>query len=171
MTVKLLVMGVSGCGKTTVARAIAAALDCTAVEGDDYHLPSSQDKMERGVPLMDADRIPWLDALGALLRDAEGRLVMSCSALKRAYRDRLRAAEPTLRFVYVHIDIGEAKRRVASRSSHFFPTSLVDSQFAALESPEGEPGVLRVEAAEPVAAQCEAVLRWLAIPPYSSAPS
>jgi len=171
MSVKLLVMGVSGCGKTTATRALAAALDCAAVEGDDYHLPSSQDKMDRGVPLTDADRIPWLDALGALLNDADGRLVMSCSALKRTYRDRLRAADPMLRFVYVHIDIDEARRRVASRASHFFPASLVDSQFAALESPEGELGVLRVEAAEPVAAQCEAVLRWLAIPPCSSAPS
>ncbi len=169
MSVKLLVMGVSGCGKTTVAGAIATALDCTAVEGDDHHPPSSQDKMGRGIPLTDADRIPWLDTLGSLLKDADGRLVMSCSALKRAYRDRLRAAEPTLRFVYVHVDIDEAKRRVAARASHFFPASLVDSQFAALESPEGEPGVLRVEATEPVAAQCEAVLHWLAISPYSPA--
>lgn len=168
MKLKLLVMGVSGCGKTTVAEAIAAALNCAAVEGDDYHLPCSQDKMERGIPLTDADRLPWLDALGALLKDAQGSLVISCSALKRSYRDRLRAAEPKLRFVYVHIDIDEAKRRVASRTGHFFPASLVDSQFAALESPEGEPGVLRVEASEPVAAQCEAVLRWRAIPSCSN---
>ena len=120
--------------------------------------------MKRGLPLVDADRMPWLDALGALLQAAEGSVVLSCSALKRSYRDRLRAAEPALRIVYVHIDLDEAKRRVAARASHFFPASLVENQMATLESPEGEPGVLRVEATQPVGAQCEAVLRWLAIP-------
>jgi gluconokinase len=161
MSVKLLVMGVSGCGKTTVAKAIARALDCEVVEGDDHHLPSSQGKMARGIPLNDSDRLPWLDRLGGILRDTDGSLVMTCSALKRAYRERLRAAEPALRFVHVHIAIDDAKRRVALRSSHFFPPSLVDSQFEALESPEGEPCVLRVESSEPVAAQCEAVMHWL----------
>jgi gluconokinase len=161
MSLKLGVMGISGCGKTTVAKAIARALDCEVVEGDDYHLPSSQEKMARGIPLSDADRLPWLDALGVVLQKADGSLVMSCSALKRAYRERLRAAEPALLFVYVHNGVEDARRRVALRSSHFFPPTLVDSQFKTLESPEGEPGVLRVEASEPVAAQCEAILRWL----------
>lgn len=168
MNFKVLVMGVSGCGKSTVAAAIGRALRCPTIEGDDHHLPSSRDKMKRGIALTDDDRTPWLDILGELLKDAEGSMVLSCSALKRSYRERLRIAEPGLRIVYVHIGIVEARRRVAARASHFFPASLVDNQFATLMTPQGEPGVLQVEAAQPVAAQCEAVLRWLGEPSAAS---
>ena len=161
MTSKLMVMGVSGCGKSTVAARLAQALGCPLIEGDDYHLPQSQDKMRRGIALGDADRDPWLDRLGAMLAEAPGSVVLTCSALKRSYRERLRAAEPQLRVVFIDIDIDESRKRVAARPSHLFPASLVDNQFATLESPVGEPGVFRIEATDSLDAQCNAVLRWL----------
>lgn len=158
---KLLVMGVSGCGKSSTAAALARALGALMIEGDDHHLPRSQEKMRSGIALDDEDRDPWLDRLGALAAESAGHVVFTCSALKRRYRDRLRAAEPALRIVYIEIAPDEARARVAARSAHWFPASLVDNQFATLEPPLGEPGVLRVDAAWTVAAQCEAVLRWL----------
>ena len=94
---QLVVMGVSGCGKSTLATALARALGGTVVEGDAYHLQSSQAKMRAGEPLTDADREPWLDRLGELLAAARGDVVLSCSALKRRYRERLRARAARLR--------------------------------------------------------------------------
>ncbi len=157
----VVVMGVAGCGKSTVGLALAEALGCRFVEGDDYHLPESQRKMHDGIALTDADREPWLDRIGELFAAEPASLVVSCSALKRRYRDRLRAKEPGLRFVFVEIDREESARRVGSRPGHLFPTSLVDSQFEALESPVGEAGVLAVPATEPVEVQVEAAMRWL----------
>src|SRR5690606_31080968 len=101
---KLVVMGVSGSGKTTLAGHLARRLGADLVEGDDHHLPASKAKMSRGIALDDADRVPWLDALGALLAGATRPVVLTCSALKRHYRDRLRAHAPGLRFVYIDID-------------------------------------------------------------------
>ncbi|VTU23694.1 Thermoresistant gluconokinase [Variovorax sp. SRS16] len=168
MPFKLLVMGVSGCGKSTVAAGLAGALGVALIEGDDHHLPQSQDKMRRGIALTDADREPWLDQLGVLLADAQGGVVLTCSALRRRYRDRLRAAEPALQIVFIEISPEEARARVAARASHFFPASLVANQFDALESPLGEPGVLPVDATWTIEAQCDAVLRWLAPAPSHS---
>ena len=159
--IRLVVMGVAGCGKSTIGAALAHALGCRFVEGDDYHLPESQRKMRAGIALDDADREPWLDALVGVFVADGGDLVVSCSALKRRYRDRLRAGVPGLGFVYVDIDREEAARRVASRPGHLFPVALEASQFAALESPVGEAGVLRVAATDPVEAQVAAALRWL----------
>lgn len=159
---RLVVMGVAGSGKSTLGRAVAEALGCRWVEGDDYHLPESQRKMREGIALTDDDRWPWLDQLGGLLGAAgEGGLVVGCSALKRRYRDRLREGAGGLRFVFVDIDREEAARRVASRPGHLFPASLVASQFEALESPVGEPGVVAVAATDPTGRQVDAVLRWL----------
>ena len=160
-TEKIVVMGVAGCGKSTLAVEIAQALGCRAVEGDDYHLPESQHKMREGIPLQDADREPWLDKLGEVLAAEPGDLVLACSALKRRYRDRLRARVPGLKFVYVDITPEEAARRVGSRPGHLFPTSLVTSQFEALESPVGEDRVVRVDATAPRGTQVAEVLRWL----------
>ena len=158
---KLLVMGVAGCGKSTVAAGLARALHGLLIEGDDYHLPESRDKMRRGIALNDSDREPWLARLGSLMASAPDHTVLTCSALKRDYRDRLRRAEPSLKIVYLEISREASKARVAARPGHLFPASLVDNQFMVLEPPVGEPGVLRTDATQPVQAQCDAVLRWL----------
>ncbi|BEP64539.1 gluconokinase, GntK/IdnK-type (plasmid) [Variovorax sp. V213] len=158
---KLLVMGVSGCGKSSTAAALAQTLGAQMIEGDDHHLPQSQEKMRSGIALDDEDRGPWLDRLGTLMAESAGHVVLACSALKRRYRERLRAAEPTLKIVYIDIAPEEARARVEARSTHWFPASLVDNQFATLEPPVGEPGVLRIDARWTTAVQCEATIRWL----------
>jgi gluconokinase len=161
---RLVVMGVAGSGKSVLAQSLSRRLGCPMLEGDDFHLASSQDKMRAGIPLEDADRTPWLDRLGAQLASHGGDVVLSCSALKRRYRDRLRTLVPGLRFVYIEIDLQTAARRVEARSGHLFPRSLVTSQFAALESPVGEEGVFQVSALEPTDAQVSSVVQWLAQP-------
>jgi gluconokinase len=165
MTTKLVVMGVAGCGKSVLAERLARQLGCTLLEGDDFHLPASQEKMRAGIALDDADREPWLARLGALLATPGENLVLSCSALKRKYRDQLRTFVPDLRFVYLEIDVHTAAKRVESRSGHLFPKSLVTSQFAVLESPVGEAGVLPVSALLPTEAQVKAVTDWLTARP------
>ncbi|WP_326543212.1 gluconokinase [Pseudorhodoferax sp.] len=168
MATKLVVMGVSGCGKSSLGAALAQALQARLIEGDDYHPRENQDKMHRGIALTDADRWPWLERIGALVRDEGAQpVVLTCSALKRAYRDRLRALEPVLQFVFVDITEDEARARVGARQGHFFPAQLVANQFAALESPVGEPGVVRVDALLPLQAQCDAVLQQLATTPQA----
>jgi len=155
-------MGVSGCGKSSLAAAVAQAEGAPLIEGDDFHSPANRDKMSRGVALTDADRDGWLTALASELRNApQGGVVLSCSALKRAYRERLRSAAPGLRFVFLDIPRDAALARVAGRGNHFFSAGLVDSQFATLESPVGEPGVLRVDAQAPLAQLQADVSRWL----------
>ena len=158
---KVLVMGVAGCGKSTVAGMLATELGAALIEGDEHHPPASQEKMRNGVALLDSDREPWLDRLGALLAGAPGNAVLACSALKRSYRDRLRAAEPALRIVYLEISLAEAHCRVAARKEHFFPPGLVVSQFASLEAPTGEAGVLLLPAYQPLAAQASTIMGWL----------
>jgi gluconokinase len=158
---KILVMGVAGCGKSTVAAELARHLDATLIEGDEHHPPSNQQKMRDGIALQDSDRAPWLDKLGELIAKARGSAVLTCSALKRSYRDRLRAAEPGLRIVYLEITLAEAHCRVGERPGHYFPTGLVASQFAALEVPAEEEGVLRIAATDPLALQSRKILDWL----------
>lgn len=138
-TLAVVVMGVSGCGKSTVGKRLAAELGWEFLDADDYHPPANVAKMARGEPLTDADRAPWLTALAGALaaRLAEGRgVVLACSALKRAYRDRLREAGAGVRFVYLRCDRELIHQRVAARGSHFFPAALVESQFATLEEPD-----------------------------------
>jgi gluconokinase len=160
--VHMVVMGVAGCGKSSLARAVAQAEGLQVVEGDDFHGEASRAKMSQGVALTDADRAGWLDALGDQLRLHPEGLVLTCSALKRAYRDQLRAAAEGLRFVFLDIGREEAHSRVAARAStHFFSASLVDSQFATLESPQGEPGVLRVDARASIPQLSQQVVDWL----------
>lgn len=158
----IVVMGVAGCGKTSVGEALARALGWPFIEGDAHHSPASIAKMQAGQPLTDEDRSGWLERLGQLLV-AQSPVVLSCSALKRAYRDRLRSACPSLRFVYLDIDKPLALQRVAARAAgHIFPASLVDSQFATLETPVAEPGVVTVPAALPLPEQVALALRLLA---------
>jgi gluconokinase len=148
----VVMMGVAGCGKSSLGTAVARAMSMPLIEGDDHHSAASREKMSRGIPLTDRDREGWLDRLADILRAEPRDVVMTCSALKRSYRDRLRAAAPGLRFVFLDIGRDQALERVAGRASdHFFSASLVDSQFATLESPVGEPGVLRVDALAPLA--------------------
>ena len=157
----VVVMGVSGCGKSAVGERIAQSLGLPLIEGDEFHPPSNIDKMRRGLPLDDADRAGWLDQLAAQLALHPAGAVLTCSALKRAYRERLRAAAPALRFVHLQLTQDEALRRVQSRGGHFYPPSLVASQFEALEDPAGEPGVLAVDAALSLDAVATQALGWL----------
>ena len=138
----VVVMGVSGCGKSAVAQLLAQTLGLPLIEGDDFHPPSNIDKMQRGIALADADRADWLLILGAELARCCGGAVLTCSALKRSYRNTLRSAVTDLRFVHLAISPAESLKRVAQRPGHFYPPSLVASQFEALQDPAGEPGVL-----------------------------
>jgi gluconokinase len=158
----IVVMGVAGCGKSSLGHALAAAQGLQVVEGDDFHDEASRQKMGRGIPLTDADREAWLDKLACQLQLRPQGVVLTCSALKRAYRDRLRAAGGGLCFVFMDIARDQAHVRVTSRApTHFFSPSLVDSQFATLERPDGEAGVLRVDALEPLPQLTTQVIAWL----------
>lgn len=144
-------MGVSGCGKSSLGAALARDMELPLIEGDDFHSPESVAKMRAGIALTDADRAGWLTALGLEMARHRGGAVLTCSALKRDYRERLRSAVPGLRFVFMALTREEAERRVAARAgAHMFPASLVANQFATLESPVGEPGVLEVDATAPM---------------------
>ncbi|EPD61484.1 MULTISPECIES: gluconokinase [Streptomyces] len=130
----VVVMGVAGTGKTTIGPLLAARLGVPYAEGDDFHPPANIEKMSAGVPLDDEDRWPWLDAIGTW---AHGRAglggVVSSSALKRSYRDRLRAAAPGVVFVHLTGDRALIENRMSHRKGHFMPTALLDSQFATLQ--------------------------------------
>lgn len=131
----IVVMGVAGTGKTTVGRLLAEALALPYAEGDSYHPAANVAKMSAGIPLDDADRWPWLDAVAEWIRGRTGLGggVVSASCLKRAYRDRLRAAAPGAVFVHLTGERPLIERRMADRTGHFMPATLLDSQFATLE--------------------------------------
>jgi gluconokinase len=157
----LVVMGVAGCGKSSLGGAVAQALGWPLVEGDDFHPPANIAKMKSGVPLTDADRRSWLASLAQEL-STRPNAVLTCSALKRSYRDQLRAAAIGLRFVFLDLTEAAARERVAQRPAHLFPPTLVASQFATLERPDGEAGVLRVDATLAPDLLLAQVLQWLA---------
>jgi gluconokinase len=158
----LVVMGVSGCGKSSVASEAAARLRLPLIEGDDFHSASNQAKMRAGVPLSDDDRAQWLGTLGEQLASSGGA-VLTCSALKRSYRDSLRRACPGLRFAWLELDQNAALARVAQRgAAHLFPPSLVQSQFDTLEPPVGEPATLRLDALMPVQELADRIAAWMA---------
>ena len=155
-------MGVSGCGKSSLGAALARECALPLIEGDDFHSAANVSKMRAGIPLTDADRAGWLATLGDELAGHREGAVLTCSALKRDYRERLRAAVPGLRFVFMALTREEAERRVAARAgAHMFPASLVANQFATLESPVGEAGVLAVDATAPLPALVAQVRAWL----------
>jgi gluconokinase len=158
-------MGVSGCGKSSLALAVAQDLDGSMLEGDVFHPVASQEKMAKGIPLTDQDRAGWLLSLGeALASNCDKPVVLSCSALKKSYRDTLRSYKPNLRFVYLDISPATALARVSSRAvaeGHFFPATLVDNQFATLEVPTGEVGVLTVDATATMPELVAQVRGWL----------
>jgi len=159
----LVFMGVAGCGKSTLGAAVARHVGREWLEGDDFHSDANRSKMAAGQPLTDEDRASWLAALSAQLRERPG-LFLACSALKRAYRDQLREASPGLRFAFLEIDPVEAARRVSSRAAHFFRASLMDSQFTTLEPPQGEAGVLSLDATVPLEQLVTRVTEWLPVP-------
>jgi gluconokinase len=130
-------MGVSGCGKSTVARRLAEAVGGDWLDADDFHSAENKAKMSHGIPLTDDDRWPWLDRLNEELRaaDKEKPLFLACSALKQRYRDRLRNGLPDLRFIYLKGSFELIRSRLAHRSNHFMPAKLLESQFADLEEP------------------------------------
>ena len=159
----IVIMGVAGCGKSSLGGVVAQAAGLPLVEGDDHHSASNREKMQSGVPLTDADRDGWLGTLCEQLRAHPHGVVMTCSALRQAYRTRLRQAASGLQFVFMDITREQAQIRVAARAhAHIFPTALVDSQFATLESPLGESGVLRVDALAPLPQLQSEVAAWLA---------
>jgi gluconokinase len=134
----VVVMGVTGAGKTTVGQRLAAALGAAFLDADDYHPPENVAKMRAGTALTDADRQPWLERLNALLREQAARgasVVLACSALKGAYRTTLLAEVPAARLVYLRGGRDRIAARLATRRGHYMDPALLDSQFAALEEP------------------------------------
>ena len=134
----IVVMGVSGSGKTTVGQLLADALGAEFAEGDAYHPPENIEKMRRGIPLEDADRWPWLHTLAAQIDRwlaAGTMVVLACSALKQSYRDVLARDRPGVRFVHLQGDMALIRLRLDRRRGHYMPATLLDSQFAALETP------------------------------------
>lgn len=139
----VVVMGVSGSGKTSVGAALADALGLSFVDADALHPAANVAKMAAGIPLDDDDRAPWLDAVGRVL--AAGPVVVACSALKRAYRDRLRAAAPDLQLVFLDGGRELLAMRMVGRPDHFMPASLLDSQLATLERPSSDEHPMTVD--------------------------
>jgi gluconokinase len=150
----LVVMGVSGSGKTTVATALADELGLQMIEGDEFHPPANVEKMAAGIPLTDEDRRPWLQTLGKLLAEHHARgqgTVLACSALKRAYRDVLRSAVPPEETFIIELDADPAtlRQRMASRTGHFMPATLLESQLETLEHLEDDERGVIVDANRP----------------------
>jgi carbohydrate kinase (thermoresistant glucokinase family) len=163
-TSQVVVMGVSGCGKSTVGALLAHGLGGEFVEGDSLHPASNVAKMAAGTPLNDADREGWLQTIAEQLGTAHAAghsLIVSCSALKRSYRDTLRASAPDLRFVYLRGDFDLLGARIAARAGHYMPASLLASQFAALQEPTDDEHAITLDCRlepETLAAQALAAL-------------
>ena len=156
----VLLMGVSGSGKSTIGRALAAELDWPFLDADTLHPPANVAKMASGIPLTDEDRWPWFDRIVAEMRRyaaAGNHVVIACSALKQAYRDRLESGGP-VRFVYLKGDAETIAPRLAGRAGHFMPPSLLASQFATLEEPDD---AIVVDITQSVAGQVAAITRAL----------
>ncbi len=141
MPLAVVVMGVSGCGKSAVGRALASHLGATFLDADDFHPPANVERMRAGIALTDADRTPWLDALAARLAQAavaNEPVVLACSALKRSYRDALRRGAPALTLVHLTGSAALLAERIAARTGHYMPATLLPSQLATLEPPAAD---------------------------------
>lgn len=162
----IVVMGVSGSGKSTIGTALASRLGCRFVEGDSFHSAESVAKMRSGHPLDDSDRWPWLDRVAAGLNDSaavDGMAVAACSALKRIYRDRLtKTAGIPLLFVFLDTtDEDELSRRLVHRSGHYMPTSLLASQLETLEKPEPDERAITLPPGTSPDTACTMALDWI----------
>jgi len=143
----IIVCGVAGVGKTTIGRLLAQELGWQFYDADDFHLAANVKKMKAGIPLTDEDRWPWLDRLRQLIKDclaAHENAVVACSALKRAYRDRLRVTEE-VKFVFLRASRAQVVEHLQQRRGHFMPATLLDSQFADLEKPQRQEDALNVD--------------------------
>ena len=160
----VVVMGVSGCGKSSVGQAIATRMGWNFIEGDDLHPAANRQKMASGTPLDDEDRWPWLDKIAGEARAVEardGHVVVACSALKRAYRDRLRGSSADTRFVYLVGDAAIIEQRMQARNDHFMPPGLLKSQLATLEPPGADEGADQFDIAMPVGEIAQAAIARL----------
>ena len=155
----IMVMGVSGSGKSTIGAGLANSIGARFLDGDDYHPLQNRAQMAAGQPLTDAMRWPWLDALGQAVQAArqDGPVVFACSALRKSHRDHLRAAVPGLRIAYLDAPRDVVLARLAQRQGHFMPASLLDSQYATLETPQNPTIAVRID--QPVAAIIAAIQR------------
>jgi gluconokinase len=147
----IMVMGVSGCGKSTIGAGLAQAIGGVFLDGDDYHPPANVAQMAAGQPLTDAMRWPWLNDLAAAVQDARGQgpVVFACSALKASYRAHLRAAIPDLKIAYLDAPHDLVSARITARQGHYMPPALLDSQFAILEVPQDADATVTID--QPVA--------------------
>jgi gluconokinase len=161
--ISVVVMGVSGCGKSSMGEALSARLGPPFIEGDALHPAENVAKMSRGIPLTDEDRWPWLATIGKALAGHADGAIASCSALRRAYRDVLRReAGGDLVFVYLHGSRDLLLDRMKKRQGHFMPAALLDSQLATLEPPGGDENVIEVDCAEPLEAAADRVAALIA---------
>jgi gluconokinase len=146
----IVLMGVAGCGKSTTGNALAKALGWPFRDADSFHPAANIDKMSRGLPLDDDDRWPWLAAIARWIderRELAAPAIVSCSALKRAYRDRIVGIRRDVRLVYLHGDRGLIRRRLSARKHHFMPAALLDSQLGVLEEPGADERAVIVDVA------------------------
>jgi carbohydrate kinase (thermoresistant glucokinase family) len=163
----VIVMGVSGSGKTTVGKLLARRLKAEFLEGDELHPERNVERMASGIPLTDNDRRDWLRQIAQQLADAHASqhaLVVSCSALKRSYRDTLRAASQQLVFVHLHGDKALLEARLRGRTGHYMPASLLDSQLEILEAPGPDERAASFDAAPPPEMIAEQAAAWLSAP-------
>ena len=170
----VVVMGVSGCGKSTVGRLIAKQLACKFLEGDNLHPPCNLERMASGIALTDHDRRGWLKAITEQLACAHAArygLIVSCSALKRSYRNQLRTASGELAFVHIHGSLDVLEARMQSRTGHFMPPSLLASQLQTLEPPGADEPCITLDAALPAERIAEQACAWLIQPFSATAPS
>lgn len=155
----IVVMGPSGSGKSTLARALAARTGSAFIEGDEHHPPGNVRKLSSGVALTDADRWPFLDSIGRAIAESARPAVVSCSALRRAHRDRLRSYAEDIAFVWIDVPAEELARRLSRRRDHFMAPSLLADQLATLEPPSAPERCAKVDGTLPTAMQVEGVLR------------
>lgn len=171
----IIVMGVTASGKTTVARKLADRLQCPFLEGDDMHSAENRRKLSEGIPLTDEDRMPWLRAIGQWIRERQDRDeagTVSCSALRRAYRDELRTNHPNTCFVFLNGDRKVIEKRLETRKGHFVSPSLLSSQLETLEPPRDDERSVTIPLELTPDQQCDRVVAWLHDSPcFTAAPA